>query len=30
MYENDEGTWREETPEQRFARVRAWIEGHLR
>ncbi len=26
MYENDEGTWAEETPEQRFARMLRWIE----
>lgn len=25
MWENDDGTWRHDTPEQRFIRVRAWV-----
>lgn len=25
MYENDEGAWYDETPEQRWARMRAWV-----
>jgi hypothetical protein len=30
-YENDEGAgyWSKETPEQRFARVRRWVESHI-
>jgi hypothetical protein len=30
-YENDEGAgyWREETPEQRFSRVRRWVGGKI-
>lgn len=26
---NDEGTWNTETPEQRFVRVRAWVDEQL-
>jgi len=26
MYENDEGNYHNETPEQRFIRIRAWLE----
>lgn len=29
MFENDEGTWINETPDQRFARMRRWIEKQL-
>lgn len=31
MYENDEGAgyWREETPEQRWRRVRNWVAGKI-
>lgn len=31
MYENDDGEayWREETPEQRFERMRRWVESKL-
>jgi hypothetical protein len=29
MYENDEGSW-QETPEQRFARMRAWVDKQIR
>ena len=29
MYENDEGTWAQETPEQRFARMRRWVERQI-
>lgn len=29
MYENDEGTFRPETPEQRFVRMRGWVERQL-
>lgn len=28
-YENDEGTWKDETPEQRWQRMRNWAEKHL-
>ena len=31
MYENDEGRYgREETPEERFTRMRAWVANHTR
>jgi len=32
MYENDEGGsyWREETPERRWARVRAWVASKIK
>lgn len=30
MYENDEGSWSYETPEQRFVRVRKWVEQRVR
>lgn len=30
MYENDEGTWRDETPEQRWQRMRNWVASHIR
>lgn len=29
MFENDEGTWAEESPEQRFARMRRWVEANI-
>lgn len=29
VYMNDEAEWRPETPEQRFARMRQWIEAQL-
>lgn len=29
VYMNDEGTWGNETPEERFTRMRKWIEGEL-
>lgn len=29
VYMNDEAEWRQETPEQRFERMRKWIEGNL-
>ena len=28
-YENDEGTWAPETPEQRWTRMRAWVARHI-
>lgn len=28
-YENDEGTWKDETPEERFRRVLDWVEREL-
>lgn len=28
-YENDEGTFRLETPEQRYSRMRAWVQGQI-
>lgn len=28
-YENDEGSYRLETPEERFARMRAWVDAHV-
>lgn len=30
MYENDEGTCLNETPEARWARMRAWVESQIR
>lgn len=30
VYENDEGTWKNETPEDRFARMRAWVEKQIK
>lgn len=30
VYMNDEVIWREETPEQRFVRMRKWIEGEIK
>lgn len=30
MYENDEGAWKMETPEQRFERVRQWAVENLK
>ena len=31
MFENDEGNWRgTETPEQRWARMRAWVHGNIK
>lgn len=30
VYENDEGGWRDDTPEKRFQRMRAWIVSNLR
>lgn len=30
MYENDEGNYRPETPEQRWERVRKWAAGQIR
>lgn len=31
MFENDEGAgyWKSETPEQRFVRMRIWVESHI-
>lgn len=29
MFENDEGTFRDETPEQRFVRMRHWVERQM-
>lgn len=29
-YENDEGNWNTETPEQRYQRMQSWVEGQLR
>ena len=29
MYQNDEGTWRDETAEQRWQRVRRWVQEHI-
>jgi hypothetical protein len=28
-YENDEGTWADETPEKRFSRILAWVDREL-
>lgn len=28
-YQNDEGTWKKETPEQRWIRMRAWVVSNL-
>lgn len=30
MWENDDGTWRHETPEGRYERVRAWVVKNIR
>lgn len=30
MYENDEGTWRHDTGEMRWTRMRAWVEAQIR
>lgn len=30
VYMNDEGSWKSETPEQRFERMRAWIIGKIK
>lgn len=30
MFENDEGTWQRETPEERWQRMRDWAAKHLR
>lgn len=30
VYENDEGGWRDDTPEKRFERMRAWVVENLR
>lgn len=30
VYMNDEATWRDETPEQRFERVRKWVASEIR
>jgi hypothetical protein len=29
MFENDEGTWKKETPQERWVRIRKWVVGHL-
>lgn len=29
MYENDEGAWRQETPEERWHRMRAWVVSQM-
>jgi hypothetical protein len=29
VYMNDEGTWRIETPEERWTRMRAWVESQI-
>lgn len=29
-YENDEGTWKTETPEERWLRMRAWVVSQLK
>lgn len=29
VFENDEGTWCKETPEQRWSRMRQWVEANL-
>lgn len=29
VYMNDEGSWRNETPEERFERMRSWVSRHL-
>ena len=29
VYMNDEGTYRPETPEERFTRIRSWIESNI-
>jgi len=30
VYENDEGTWPRETPEQRWTRMRKWVESKIK
>ncbi len=30
VYENDEGGWRDDTPEKRFERMRSWVVNNLR
>lgn len=30
MFENDEGTWKHETPEDRWHRMRRWVERHIK
>jgi len=30
VFENDEGTFRDETPEQRYERMRAWVASQIR
>ena len=30
VYENDEGSYKRETPEQRFDRMRVWVVNHIR
>lgn len=30
VYENDDGVYRRESPEERFSRMRAWVEGCIR
>jgi len=30
VYENDEGVYRSETPEQRYSRMREWVESKIR
>lgn len=30
MFENDEGTYHSETPEQRYERMRKWVERHIK
>jgi hypothetical protein len=29
VYENDEGTWRKETPRGRYERMRSWVVGNI-
>jgi hypothetical protein len=30
VYENDEGTWKPETPEERWSRMRAWVASQIK
>jgi hypothetical protein len=30
VYENDEGRWRHESPEERFERMRSWVVANIR
>lgn len=30
VWTNDEAAWSRETPEQRFQRMRAWVDGHIK